>query len=109
MSTRCSEKGDEADRIMELGKESFKVCSKMCFGDALGPLKRLAFWLYGIQAMDLNMRYDEILERMLKQREDGGKRDENKDLMDVLLKVYQDDKAEIKITKNHITALLLVS
>jgi len=39
MSTRCSEKGDEADRITELVKESFKVCSKMCFGDALGPLK----------------------------------------------------------------------
>jgi cytochrome P450 len=61
MSTRCSEKGDEADRITELVKESFAVCSKMCFGDALGPLKRLAFWLYGRQAMDLTMRYDEIL------------------------------------------------
>ncbi|GMY22354.1 cytochrome p450 [Fagus crenata] len=80
----------------------------MCFGDALGPLKRLAFWLYGRQAMDLTMRYDEILERKLKQREESGKRDENyKDLMDILLKVYQDDKAEVKITRIHIKALLL--
>lgn len=108
MSTRCSEKGDEADRITELVKESFEVCSKMCFGDALGPLKRLSFWLYGRQAMDLTMRYDEIWERKLKQREESGKRDENyKDLMDILLRVYQDDKAEVKITRIHIKALLL--
>uniref|UniRef100_A0A2N9G2Q2 Cytochrome P450 n=1 Tax=Fagus sylvatica TaxID=28930 RepID=A0A2N9G2Q2_FAGSY len=52
MSTRCSEKGDEADRITELVKESF-------------------------EAMDLTMR------------------------------VYQDDKAEVKITRIHIKALLL--
>ncbi|KAL0006750.1 hypothetical protein SO802_008252 [Lithocarpus litseifolius] len=77
--------------------------------DALAPLKRLTFGLYGKQVMDLNITYNEILERMLKQCEEGGKSDENKDLMDVLLKVYQDDKAEVKITRNHIKALLLVS
>jgi hypothetical protein len=54
--------------------------------------------------------YDEILERKLKQHEESGERDENhKDLMDILLKVYQDDKAEVKITRIHIKALLLVS
>ena len=34
---------------------------------------------------------------------------ENEDLVDILLKVYQDDKAEFKINRTHLKAFLLVS
>ena len=36
------------------------------------------------------------------------KRD-NEDLVDILLKVYQDDKVEFKINRTHLKAFLLVS
>jgi hypothetical protein len=74
----------------------------------LGPLRILAFWLYGKKAINVTLKYDAILERMLKQHEESPKK-ENEDLMDILLKVYQDDKAEFKINRTHLKAFLLVS
>ena len=108
MSIRCSEERDEAERIRKLVKESIEVSAKVMLGDVLGPLRILTFWLYGRKAIDLTLSYDEILERVLKQHEESPQK-ENEDLMDMLLKVYQDDKAEFKITRTHLKAFLLVS
>ncbi|XP_042972779.1 cytochrome P450 705A22-like [Carya illinoinensis] len=87
MSTRCSEKGDEAEGIRELVKDIFDVGSKMYLGDVLGPLRKLASWLYRKKAIDVFVRFDRLLERMLKDHEDEGKKGEHEDLMDILLKV----------------------
>ncbi|KAL4601190.1 hypothetical protein ACB092_11G254600 [Castanea dentata] len=106
MSMRCSDDNDEAERIRQLVKESFEVGAKVSFGDVLGPLRFLAFWLYGRKAIDVTLRYDEILERVLKQHEERPQI-ENEDLVDILLKVYQDDKAEFKISITHLKAFLL--
>ncbi|KAM4073016.1 hypothetical protein ACB094_11G184300 [Castanea mollissima] len=106
MSMRCSDDNDEAERIRQLVKESFEVGAKISFGDVLGPLRFLAFWLYGRKAIDVTLRYDEILERVLKQHEERPQI-ENEDLVDILLKVYQDDKAEFKINRTHVKAFLL--
>jgi cytochrome P450 len=106
MSIRCSEERDEAERIRKLVKESIEVSAKVMLGDVLGPLRILTFWLYGRKAIDLTLSYDEILERVLQQHEESPQK-ENEDLMDMLLKVYQDDKAEFKITRTHLKAFLL--
>jgi hypothetical protein len=108
MGMKCSDESDEAERIRELVKESLEVGAKLWFGDLLGPLRILAFRRYGRQAINVTLRYDEILERCLKQHEECKER-ENEDLMDMLLKVCQDDKAEIKITRTQLKALSLVS
>nr|POE60331.1 cytochrome p450 [Quercus suber] len=108
MSMRCSDEDGEAESIRQLVKESIEIGAKVSFGDVLGPLRILAFWLYGRKVIDVSLRYDEILERVLKQHENSGelKRD-NEDLMDILLKVYQVDKAEFKINRTHLKAFLL--
>ncbi|KAF5480871.1 hypothetical protein F2P56_001580 [Juglans regia] len=106
MSTRCSEKGDEAEEIRELVKDIFDLGSKMILGDVLGPLKKLAFWLYGKEVMDVLVRFDRLLERMLRDHEDEGKKREHEDLMDILLKVHKDDKAEVQMTRTHLKALV---
>uniref|UniRef100_A0A7N2LCW0 Cytochrome P450 n=1 Tax=Quercus lobata TaxID=97700 RepID=A0A7N2LCW0_QUELO len=46
MSMRCSDEDGEAERIRQLVKESIEVGAKVSFGDVLGPLRILAFWLY---------------------------------------------------------------
>uniref|UniRef100_A0A2N9G3C1 RNA-directed DNA polymerase n=1 Tax=Fagus sylvatica TaxID=28930 RepID=A0A2N9G3C1_FAGSY len=106
MSMRCSEEHDEAERITQLVKESMEVGAKILLGDVLGPLRILAFWMYGKKAINVALKYDAILERVLKQHEEGPEK-ENEDLMDILLKVYQDDKAEFKINRTHLKAFLL--
>ncbi|KAL6129884.1 hypothetical protein ACLB2K_068266 [Fragaria x ananassa] len=111
MSTSCSENGEEAEKIRALVKESFELAAKVCFGDVLGPLKRVGFWVYGKQLIDVTMGYDKLLEGMLKQHEERAEREgwdrEDKDLMDILLKAYQDDQAEVRITRTHVKAFLL--
>uniref|UniRef100_A0A2N9GCJ7 Cytochrome P450 n=1 Tax=Fagus sylvatica TaxID=28930 RepID=A0A2N9GCJ7_FAGSY len=106
MSMRCSEEHDEAERIRQLVKESMEVGEKIVLGDVFGPLKILAFWLYGKKAINGTLKYDAILEKVLKQHEESPQK-ENKDLMDILLKVYHDDKAEFKINRTHLKAFLL--
>lgn len=113
MSTSCSETGDEAVRIREMMLRTLRLATKVSYGDVLGPLKRLGFWLYGKQLVDVCMEFDELLEEMLKEHEKKGEREgwerEDLDFMDLLLKVNQDDHAEIKITRTQIKAFLLVS
>jgi hypothetical protein len=50
MSMRCSEVHDKAERIKQLMKESNELGAKVVLGDVLGPLRILAFWLYGRKA-----------------------------------------------------------
>ncbi|CAJ1933969.1 unnamed protein product [Sphenostylis stenocarpa] len=118
MSTSCSEKCEDAERIRKLVKESFELAAKLCFGDVLGPLKQLSFWVYGKKALDVSTRYDELLEKVLKEHEhkalsraNGHHSDEESemDLMDILLQVYHDAHAEFKITRTQIKAFFLVS
>lgn len=113
MSTSCSENGDEAARIRKMMMRTIRLATKVSYGDVLGPLKRLGFWLYGKQLADVSWEFDELFEKMLKEHEKKGEREgwerEDLDLIDLLLKVYQDDKAELKITRTQIKAFLLVS
>ncbi|KAA8520262.1 hypothetical protein F0562_014518 [Nyssa sinensis] len=88
---RCSNNDDEAEKCRELVKESLKIATKFFFGDVFGPLKWLGFWVYGKQAVEVTRRYDDLLERILKEHEEERK---SGDLMDILLEVYQDENAE---------------
>ncbi|XP_047177195.1 cytochrome P450 705A12-like [Vigna umbellata] len=110
MSTCCLEKYEDAEKIRQLVKESFELAAKLCFGDVLGPLKQLSFWVYGKKALDVSKRYDELLEKVLKEHEQkrSSRHAENeRDLMDILLDVHHDPHAEFKITRTHIKAFFL--
>lgn len=113
--TSCSEKNEDAERIRKLVKESFELAAKLCFGDVLGPLKQFSFWVYGKKALDVSTRYDELLEKVLKDHEHkrlsrhNTDEETQKDLMDILLDVHHDAHAEFKITRTHIKAFFLVS
>jgi len=57
--------------------------------------------------------YDRLVERILKEHEEkankGFEEGERRDLMDILLEIYNDPTAEIKLSKNDIKSFLLVS
>ena len=108
-TTSCSEKGDEAERIREMMKSISSVGSKTFFGNMLGPLGFLAFWLFGKKVISIQLRIGELSERMLKEHEDQMGKKDTQDFMDILLKVCQDDKAEVKMTRINLKALLTVS
>ncbi|XP_052728618.1 cytochrome P450 705A5-like [Vigna angularis] len=80
-------------------------------------IRQLSFWVYGKKALDVSTRYDELLEKVLKEHEQKrSSRDseehhshaENeRDLMDILLDVHHDPHAEFKITRTHVKAFFL--
>lgn len=64
-------------KCRELVQESFELAAKLCFGDVLGPLKKLGFRDYGKQAMDVSTRYDDLLGKILEEHEERAKRDDD--------------------------------
>ncbi|KAJ0037688.1 hypothetical protein Pint_24065 [Pistacia integerrima] len=91
--------------------ESLVLTIKLLVAAALGPFKILASWLFEKRAREIIKWYDELLEKYLEEHEaranGDGDRSENRDLMDILLEVYHDEKSEFKITKTNIKAFLL--
>ncbi|KAJ4850626.1 hypothetical protein Tsubulata_022196 [Turnera subulata] len=111
MSTRCSGEDNEAERCRELMKESFDLAIKLTLVAFLGPFKKLGAWVFRKQALDVPRRFDELLEKLMKEHEERAKKGysepEDKDLMDILLQVYHDEYSELKITRDQMKCFFL--
>ncbi|XVF23306.1 hypothetical protein REPUB_Repub13aG0025800 [Reevesia pubescens] len=109
-STSCSEEDDEAKKIRELLKMSTELAAKMSLANSLGPLKKLGFWLYAKKSKEVTARYDELMEKLLRKHEvkaQNNGSDDNKDLMDIILKVYHDDTAELRISREQMKSFIV--
>lgn len=65
-------------------------------------------------------RYDALLEKIIIDREElrrkkrvqgaeeGGGKEDVKDFLDMMLDIYEDENSEMKLTREHIKALVLV-
>lgn len=112
LSTRHG--GSDAEQCRQLVVDINKLAGKVKAASMLGPLKSLAYWMYGKKAIEVTKRFDELLDRIMKEhiekaKKEGGVKRENRDLMDILLEVYDDENAEFKITKSQIKAFLRVN
>lgn len=58
--------------------------------------------------MEVLERYDELLEKIIKEYEDNSNQKEDRDMVDVLLEVCVDDNVEFKILRNQIKAFFVV-
>ncbi|KAK3003727.1 hypothetical protein RJ639_019454 [Escallonia herrerae] len=111
MSTRCSEGSDDSKKIREFTDGIVKVAAKLSLGEVWGPLKKFDLFGFGKKLKAALTEYDELVERIMVEHESnrhGGER-KRKDMMDILLEISEDEKAEVKLNRNHIKAFLLVS
>ncbi|KAB5520524.1 hypothetical protein DKX38_024843 [Salix brachista] len=112
MSARCSGKDNQADQCRGLVSESFDLAGKLAICTLFGPLKRVGVWYLRKKIADVPKKYDELFESILVDHEEKAKRGdthmENKDLMDILLEVYHDKNAEIRITRKQMKTFFLV-
>ncbi|KAJ0037690.1 hypothetical protein Pint_24067 [Pistacia integerrima] len=109
-----ADKNEVVDVGSELGKFASSALMRMVTGAGFseenceaGPFKILASWLFGKRGREIIRSYDEYLEEHEVRANGDGDRTENRDLMDILLEVYHDEKSEFKITKTNIKAFLL--
>jgi len=60
----------------------FELASKLCFGDVFGLSKCIAHWLYGNKSAALTVRFNKLLEDVLKEHERGRReREDNTDMI----------------------------
>jgi len=112
MSARCSGEDNQADQCRGLVSESFDLAAKLAVCNLFGPLKRIGIWYLRKKIAAVPKRYDELFENILVEHEEkakrGGPHMENKDLMDILLEVYHDKNAEMRITRKQMKTFFLV-
>lgn len=117
MSIRCSGTDGEADEAKNLVREVTQIFGQFNLSDFLWFCRNVD--LQGIKKRyeDTHRRYDALLEKIISERERkrkgkivlaGGENGEGKDFLDMLLDVMEDKKAEVKITRDCIKALILV-
>ncbi|KAF9675618.1 hypothetical protein SADUNF_Sadunf09G0050900 [Salix dunnii] len=111
MSARCSGEDNQAEKCRGLVSESFDLAAKLAVCNLFGPLKRIGIWYLRKKIADVPKRYDELFENVLVEHEEKAKREgpnmENKDLMDILLEVYHDENAEIRLTRKQMKTFFL--
>ncbi|KAJ9565268.1 hypothetical protein OSB04_001234 [Centaurea solstitialis] len=115
ISTRCSRTNSEADEAKKLVQEVTKIFGEFNVSDFIWFCKNIDFQGFKKRYKDIHRRYDAFLEKIICAREEKRRKegktedgvDKGKDFLDMLLDAMEDDKAEIKITREHIKALIL--
>nr|AGA17936.1 flavone synthase II [Dahlia pinnata] len=113
MGIRCSGNKTEAEEAKNLVREVTTIFGEFNVSDFIWFCKKLDLQGFKKRYEDIRTRYDALLERIIFAREEmrkegkGMEDGKGKDFLDMLLDVLEDDKAEIKITRNHIKALIL--
>ncbi|MED6130391.1 hypothetical protein PIB30_000901 [Stylosanthes scabra] len=110
MSTTCFE-NDDAEEIHGFVKEFLEVGAKLSIGEVFGPLGKLDLFGYGKKLGKIVGKFDCILERIMEEHEHGDGCDDEEettmDMMDILLRVYRDPNAQVRLTRNDIKAFFL--
>ncbi|KAI3749989.1 hypothetical protein L2E82_20613 [Cichorium intybus] len=113
MSIRCSGTNSEADEAKNLVREVTTIFGQFNVSDFIWFCKNVDLQRFKKRYEDIHRRYDSLLENIICQREEKRRRktkredDTGRDFLDMLLDVLDDGNAEIKITRDHIKALIL--
>ncbi|KAI4300729.1 hypothetical protein L6164_034070 [Bauhinia variegata] len=108
MSTTYSDKDNDAEQIHGLVREFMEVGAKLSMGEVLGPLGKLDLFGYGKRLQKIVSKFDKVMERIMKEHEHNSQGNA-RDMMDILLQVYKDPNAEVRLTRNDLKSFLLVS
>ncbi|CAH8293097.1 unnamed protein product [Eruca vesicaria subsp. sativa] len=104
----CSEENGEAEKVRESVIKTMSVLKKVFFSNMFGKtLKKVGVSLFEKEIRRACSRFDELLERHLKEHEEKPEKHSVTDMMDVLLAASRDENADYKITKTHIKLLMV--
>ncbi|KAK2400656.1 cytochrome P450 93A3 [Trifolium repens] len=107
----CFKEDDEAHKVTERVKESAMVSGMFNLADYFWFCKRLDMQGIKKRLKDVHGRFDNMMESIIKEHEEGRskleRKDGAKDVLDALLSIYEDQNSEIKITRDNIKAFLV--
>ncbi|KAH7511013.1 hypothetical protein FEM48_ZijujUnG0057600 [Ziziphus jujuba var. spinosa] len=119
MSQRCSENENEADRVRKLVKETAELTGKFNLSDYIGFCKNIDLQGFRKRLKEVRENFDTMMERIIKEHEEARKKEKKingggddhgvKDLLDILLDIAEDERSEIRLTRENIKAFILES
>ncbi|KAF5473334.1 hypothetical protein F2P56_009952 [Juglans regia] len=112
---RCSENEDEANEVRKLVEEMCELAGKANVSEMIWFCKNLDLQGFGKRLKDVRDRYDAMMERIMKEHEEARKKKEMavdggdgiKDVLDILLDVYEDESSEIRMTRENIKGFIM--
>ncbi|KAL4557606.1 hypothetical protein LXL04_035791 [Taraxacum kok-saghyz] len=105
MSKRCSEEKDKAEDIRQIITEIGELISKFNLSDHIWFCKYFDFQGIGKRSTDMCRRFDDLIESIIKEHEEAT--EEQKDLLNILLHISEDENMEKKLTRENIKAFIL--
>ncbi|CAI9100105.1 OLC1v1037035C1 [Oldenlandia corymbosa var. corymbosa] len=108
MSKRCSGNDYEAMEVRKLIKEASELCGQFNLSDLFWFCKNLDLQGLGKRLKKVRDKYDEMMNQILidhKEQKKGNRSE--KDLLDILLEIAEDESAEFKLTEDNIKAFIL--
>lgn len=112
---------DELQELKSVINEIEQIIGAFDLRDHIWVLQKLGIDLQGIgsKAEKVRARYDQMVERVLREKaaeretmrwkENGGDQGTVKDILDMLMDAYEDEKTEKKLTKENLKGYILVS
>ncbi|CAN0853972.1 Cytochrome P450 93B2 [Linum grandiflorum] len=118
MGMRASGTDDEAEVARGLARDVSQIFGEFNVSDFMWFLKKWDVQGFKRRSEDIRRRFDCLLEGIVAKREEvraeerrgsgeGGKRRPAADFLDLMLDVIEDEEAEIKLTRDHLKALVL--
>lgn len=116
MSKRCSENEDDAGEVRKFVQETLQLARKFNLADYIWFCKNLDLQGFGKRVKEAHQKFDKIMEKIMKDHEEArrkkkemsGEGDAVKDLLDILLDIMEDEKAEMRLTGENVKGIILV-
>ncbi|KAK6246566.1 Cytochrome P450 - like 10 [Theobroma cacao] len=120
LSMKCSGSGNSADGVQTIVREVTEIFGEFSISDIIWLCKNWDLQGFRKRFEDIHRRYDALLERIIRDREEvrkskkgrnecyqGDNVDEVKDFLDMMLDVLETDNSEMQLTRNHIKACIM--
>ncbi|KAE9461145.1 hypothetical protein C3L33_06959, partial [Rhododendron williamsianum] len=111
LGIRSSGTEGEADEARTLVREVSRIFGEFNLSDFIWFLKRWDLQGIGKRCEDIYAKYDALLEKIITDREEMRKENGDgksaKDFLDILVDALENEDSEIKLTRDHVKALIL--
>uniref|UniRef100_A0A1J3CD99 3,9-dihydroxypterocarpan 6A-monooxygenase n=1 Tax=Noccaea caerulescens TaxID=107243 RepID=A0A1J3CD99_NOCCA len=110
MGKRCVQNSNLPIEIRKVVSDIMTCATRFGFLELFGPFRDWDVFGNGKRLRSSIWRYDDLVEKVLKEYEDDKSKNEGEkdtDIVDILLDTYNDPKAELKLTMNQIKFFIL--
>jgi len=116
MSKTCAENNSDVEDIRKMVQDSVELSGRFNLSDFIWFFKNWDMQGFNKRVKGVIEIFDTLMERVIrdhqeemKKRKEKGESDHVRDLLDILLEMHENENTEIKLTREHVKAFILVS